>query len=701
MNEKEILERIKEEDISIPDSVKPDAMRRRLDSINFSTQEEPSADLFSAKKRNRKKKWMRTATAIAATAAVLGGCVVCWQIFENSKSIPTEDTAILLPISSNTNLDENAYTLAYKKLKAYGTYEKLSRYFQSKKKTTMDFAENSIDQSADMTESTGSTSSTNVRTQGVDEGDLVKADADYIYTYSNYVSSDGDYKYALKIYEADSEDPKEVCDFKINTSEKSLDNLQIQDMYLYGDKLVFVGEQFGVDEKLAKEIYAADGGDFSNFHADSWYHPSYYENYSDMMYPCDGASYTRTLVYDISDRTKPVLESSTFQDGSLESSRMVDGIVYVITDRNFHTEEIKKRKPSTYIPQVCGQLLDEDAIYVEKDQSGSSYVVLSSYDITKHSYISKAANYGNSTDLYMSSQNLYILSNGERVKESRQKQDNAEDYTKIVTYRFKDGMLCREASGYIPGYTEDDYCLDEKDGYLRAVTTYYTKDTYDEVNGLFILDEDLKIVGKLTGIAKNESIYSSYFLGDTAYFVTFEQTDPLFAVDVSDPAHPTILSELKMNGYSDYLHPLDDTHLLGIGVDGDENGNLTYIKLALYDISDARQVKEVDKFILDYASYAEVLYNPNALYIDTDRKEFGFSAEFAIPSSHRKEINCDNYLYKADYLLFSYDDAGIYKKAKQTLKKDDEYWGDAIGRGVRIDETFYFVNVGEWVKALK
>lgn len=250
----------------------------------------------------------------------------------------------------------------------------------------------------------------------------------------------------------------------------------------------------------------------------------------------------------------------------------------------------------------------------------------------------------------------------------------------------------RMASGTVNGYIFNDYCVDEQNGYLRVVTTYYNTDGIPK-NGLFVLDSNLKQVGSIKGLAKNETIYSARFTGDMAYFVTYRNTDPLFTVDLSDPENPVLMGALKLPGHSDYLHPVTDTLLLGIGEETTSNGTTVGLKLSLYDISNPKKVKEISKKVLKNYDDTEVLYNPNALYINTEKKEFGFCVE----SYGKGTKDYGGY----DYLLYNYDEAkGLTLKAKNVLIKDNTGYQELQARGFRIENDFYIVSVAEKIKAM-
>ncbi len=194
-----------------------------------------------------------------------------------------------------------------------------------------------------------------------------------------------------------------------------------------------------------------------------------------------------------------------------------------------------------------------------------------------------------------------------------------------------DGLtIAYQGRGEVPGNVLNQFSMDEHNGYLRVATTVGEVWQGTSVNNIYVLDEDLAIVGKVEDLAKGERIYSARFILDRAYMVTFKNTDPLFVIDLSDPTAPTVLGELKIPGYSDYLHPYDETHLIGIGkesVDGSQvdgrGTNFAYyqgLKLSLFDVSDVNNPIEVSKFnIGDRGTYSEALYDHKAFLFDKEK----------------------------------------------------------------------------------
>lgn len=159
------------------------------------------------------------------------------------------------------------------------------------------------------------------------------------------------------------------------------------------------------------------------------------------------------------------------------------------------------------------------------------------------------------------------------------------------------GKTTYTGSGRVPGYVQDQFSLSELDGYLRVATTtgrwnrWWLPAEEQTVSSshVYVLagDQALDVVGHVGGIAPGERIWSVRFVGDKGYMVTFRNIDPLFTLDLSSPAAPTVKGELKVPGVSTYIHPLDDGHLLTIGMGGNEEGlDWGHTQLSLFDVTD-------------------------------------------------------------------------------------------------------------------
>jgi uncharacterized secreted protein with C-terminal beta-propeller domain len=210
-------------------------------------------------------------------------------------------------------------------------------------------------------------------------------------------------------------------------------------------------------------------------------------------------------------------------------------------------------------------------------------------------------------------------------QESIRKKEIDQTTTAIHKIAISNGAITYIARGDVPGTLKDQFAMDEHDGNLRVATTssVYTSRGQYEYNNVFVLDSGMKTIGSLTHIAEQEQIYATRFIGDRLYMVTFKRVDPFFVIDLSSPTSPKILGKLKIPGYSDYLHPYDATHIIGVGKETGTNdwGGVSTkgIKIALFDVTDVEHPTQVDKVeIGDSGTDSAVL---------SDHKAFLFNKE--------------------------------------------------------------------------
>lgn len=282
----------------------------------------------------------------------------------------------------------------------------------------------------------------------------------------------------------------------------------------------------------------------------------------------------------------------------------------------------------------------------------------------------------------------------------------AKELEKTVIHKIaiNNGNLEYKATGEVTGNVLNQFSMDEHNGYFRIATTKNrTWSQFEEVNfesysNLFILDENLKVVSGLEGLAKKEQIYSVRFMQDRAYMVTFEQIDPLFVIDLKDPLNPKVLGELKIPGFSTYLHPYDNNLLIGLGKDTyvNEWGGVMSkgVKLSLFDVADIGAPKEIDTYVL-----GGVGTDSYALY---EHKAFLFSKEknlLVIPAT----IMEDGYNWESSYfkgsVVFDIDETGF--KLKGQISHEDEldstsqkripYYSpdESVKRNLYIDDVLY------------
>ena len=417
-------------------------------------------------------------------------------------------------------------------------------------------------------------SGTNVQVDGVDEADIVKTDGKCIYTVVDN---------SLIIVNAYPSKSAQIL------SKIELDH-DITSIFINKDKLV-------VFESL-REYGKHD-------HEDTYYHW--------------GADYaTSVKVYDISDKSNPVLDNEITVDGSYWDSRMIGNYVYVIAVQTAYYLNDVVELPQICLDDTVLEIPAEEVLHTSQNEYDSNFVTILSFDVNRVIEDTSQLGFGSfflgsSSKLYMSQNNMYLTCN---------EYDAAVSYrstTAIHRIHLDDGKMEYNASSRVPGRVLNQFSMDEYDSYFRLATT--TGSTWDNSSGnhLYVLDDNMDNIGALENIAPGERIYSARFMGDRCYLVTFKEVDPFFVIDVSNPSSPKVLGELKITGYSDYLHPYDQDHIIGIGketVDGLYQG----VKISLFDVSDVSNPREISKYeIGDRGTDSPILDDHKALLFDREK----------------------------------------------------------------------------------
>jgi len=444
---------------------------------------------------------------------------------------------------------------------------------------------------------------TNVQVEGIDEADILKNDGKYLYIASNRdywdngKKSEKNKSFAqVSIVGLKAEGKLEkistitLFEGKVDAPEREM----VSGLFLSGDKLVAVTNTCGGFSPYAR------------------------------IMPGSRPQRQQTVVrvYDIKDRAKPKLEKTYKQDGSYLSARLVDYKLCVIS--NYYVDVYngklgRKDIIPCYTVDEKEKQIPAGRIYIAKTEPTPSYLVVTTLSLKElKKEPEKAAVLGCGENIFCSGDYLYaartIYPSYDIVEEtSRPSKDIViEDdpasakapkpapeipfeKTEIYKFSIKDapGFL---TSASVTGHLLNQFSMDEYEGNVRIATTQerWTNKGRDSSSNIYVLDAQLKQLGSIRSIAPNERIYAVRFTGKTGYVVTFEQIDPLFVVDLSNPKKPKITGELKIPGFSNYLHPVGDNLLVGIGRPGTETGITDGIKISLFDVSDPKKPKEVD-----------------------------------------------------------------------------------------------------------
>ena len=444
-------------------------------------------------------------------------------------------------------------------------------------------------------------SSTNLRELGVDEADVVKTDGRYLYILKDYSE--------VLIVRAEGSEVSLVSVIKLDQGREVSRNMA--DLYIDGDILcVAAGESFYNEERLEK------------LKVTSWYYSGWEEH-------------TILYTYDISDRAKPEATGCVEQDGYYQESRKVGDYIYLYSQFRPYLDEDYEN--SSIIPKAGGSEIAAGQVAIPNTIAYANYLIVSGVDLKDPSGVTdvKALVSGGGT-YYVSPQNLYAMIGYYRTNTQK---------TEIVKFHYEEGKIEGIGACDLKGYVNNTFSVDEYEGNLRVLTTYtgsdygaaleaisnllgldyYDSEQWVRHNALFVLDESMKLIGKVKGIAKDEEIRSARFFGDTAYFVTFRNTDPLFTADLSDPTAPKLTGELKVSGFSSYLHPYGDGKLLGIGYEADEEtGRVTGLKLSMFDVSDPLHVTETDRMVVKNITWCPAIENYKCILADASKNLIGF-----------------------------------------------------------------------------
>lgn len=715
-NDDKIKRTLENEDI--PKELEPENIKKMLDE-----------KVPAQKRKNIKfnRKFAEKVTAIASACAVIAGGSAIY--YNSSKEKISQQAEI---IDSSTALEkiessENNIQPLTKKGSYMNGAENYEQIYSMIKKTsenssanrgfgtygafdnTMEIAEDADGsaeyESNDMAESIeeiADYSDTYNQEENVLEADIVKTDGKNIYYVSN--NYDDNYKNISEIHYASVDNGTFTNSGSINLND-SLSNyfgenystqVYVQDMYLYNDMLIVLG--------------TLNGYDYSDETA--WY------NYNDTCF---------VTFYTVGEN--PELIDTYYQDGSYNDVRITpDGYMYLITDYSpvsysyiENYEQIEKYIPSCGITDEI-EFIPAENILLPADIEESytmGYSVIGSIDLTQSgtfSTVETKALAGYSGDIYCSGQNLYTTLSGTE--------------TEITRISINSGSINPEASVTVNGRVKDQFSMSEYDGYFRIAVTndeyeetyhsyyddetawnkivdtitgedsgYYSYELTKRDNKLYVLDMDLNIVGSVEDFGIDETIKSVKFDKNIAYVVTYEQTDPLFAIDLSDPTNPTILDEFKILGYSTYMQEWDENTLLGFGVNADENGIETGIKLTMFDSSDPYNLNALSTYTIDRTNdqwlYSEAVYEHKALLIAPEKNIIGIPVIFENYAYYDVGTEITN---TSKYMFFEYNNNEFIFKGEISYIEDSA-WVSGFSRAVYIGDYVYALSADKFISA--
>ncbi|WP_261305326.1 beta-propeller domain-containing protein [Paenibacillus andongensis] len=576
-------------------------------------------------------------------------------------------------------------------------------------------------------------SSTNVQVQGVDESDVVKTDGTYIYTVNKQRII------VTQAYPSDQMKVLSILDFPKNQDTQ----FQPSEIYVDDKHLIVLGNSY------QSYIPVPNNGE-----------SGITEKKMILPMPMRSQGTAKVMVYDLSDRSNLKLEKEVELEGNYVSSRKIGSSLYFISNKyvNYYQyrELADKEKAKTalipaYRDSAAGDSFTSvplNQVYYLPKALEPNYVLIGGINLNELNQTMNVTSYlGSGQNVYASEENLYVaVTNYEqmRIQPMRMPAGDAAQGIRVgepngviqsfelpkqetIIYQFglNEGKAEYKHTGKVPGRLLNQFSMDEHNGYFRLATTTGEVGRTDEgtsKNHVFILDGNLNEKGKIENIAPGERIYSTRFMGDRAYMVTFKNTDPLFVMDLKDPAAPKLLGALKIPGYSDYLHPYDENHIIGFGKDTIEVDNknpngpqsIAYyqgMKVALFDVTDVNNPKEKFKELIgDRGTDSELLHNHRALLFSKEKNLLSFPVNVMKIDPNQTTNNpkmpanaYGNFAFQGAYVYnldlekgFQFR-GGITHLTQEDLQKAGQYVqaGDKqVQRVLYIGDTLYTVSNG-------
>jgi uncharacterized secreted protein with C-terminal beta-propeller domain len=425
--------------------------------------------------------------------------------------------------------------------------------------------------------------STNLQVSGVDEADIIKHDSNHIF----YIKSNEKKLFITKF--------NEDLDTKTDPITLNLDKTP-NALFLQNNRLVIIypnsSDFWSIWQTPQSEI---------------WQRESLVE------------------IYDVSD-IKSIKKIASYKiDGEIVDSRIANEKLYIIS-RFMPSNEKLKPVLKDNIQNKKIDIVDFTNLYAPSKLNQAPYITsILEFDL-QGELIDKINYVGSSNTMMATTKSIYFISDTYPVYYSF---IDFEKRSRVYKFSIKEALEYK-GSTFIDGSVINQFCLSEKDDVLRVATTSGSSWRDDTNNLLYLIKEDensLKVISKLENLGlKGESLKSVRFVGDSAFLVTFKQTDPLYSIDLSDIYNPKVLGELKIEGFSTYFHPVSEDLILSIGRDADSSGRVLGVQVELFDIKDLKNPKLLDKIkIGDSSTYAEALYNHKAFTFRQSDNLFSFA----------------------------------------------------------------------------
>lgn len=516
-------------------------------------------------------------------------------------------------------------------------------------------------------------SKTNTQVQGVDEADIVKTDGTYIYYLTN--------EKLTIINTENASQMKEMSTIKFD------ETFTPEEIFLNNDKIIVIGKRYEYD-KTERKIGIDE--DFL------------YPNYMDK-------TYTSAKLYNVKDKTNPTLERTVEVEGDYLTARMIGSNVYIASNKYMYYAYICNTYKSTelneddfkphYLDTATSnetKSINFDCIYYIPEFEDTNYLNIVAFNITNNQEANVESYLGAGEEIYASKENLYVT----KTKYDYERKNKTSITTEIYKFNLNNANCTFAKAGDVPGSVLNQFSMDECNGYFRIATTDSTSwNSESNTNNLYVLNENLETIGKIEGLAKGERIYSVRFMGNRAYMVTFVETDPLFVIDLSNPTTPTVLGELKIPGYSTYLHPYDENHIIGFGENTEtkEDGNVVTIgmKMALFDVTNPTSPKEMYSMdIGERGTYSELLYNHKALLFSKEKNIIAFPISISEGENYHSNLKFQGAIVYGLDLENGFNLKGKIAHMQITEGYNDYDYTKEVERIIYIDNNLYTLSEG-------
>jgi inhibitor of cysteine peptidase len=611
-------------------------------------------------------------------------------------------------------------------------------------------------------EADGDYSGTNVQVQGVDEADVVKTDGEYIYQVNRQRIV------IVKAYPSEKMKVESITSFNEMNFNPVEMYIHGDKLVVIGNSYVnYIVPQKHIEEKDTRKsngltekdpVNQVQGKDTIQVQfkeeiqveqvQPKIYPPPYYHSET-----------VKAVIYDISDKTNPKKLREVDLEGYYISSRKIGPHLYIIANKYIDYYRIMDKSAAEYQDYKAEPAYRDTAVkddFIDVDFKSiryfpecvePNYMIIAGIDIDNIDKQADISTYlGSGQNIYASLENLYVTITGyrqidikpdvETSTDSGEKSSDSssgvssdtepavdakiavirgpqvinEENTMIYKFALDKGNVIYRSKGEVPGRILNQFSMDENGKFFRIATTtgqIWRDDEFTSKNNIYILNDVLDIKGKIEDIAPGEQIYSVRFMGDRAYMVTFRTVDPLFVIDLKDPEKTKILGALKIPGYSDYLHPYDENHIIGFGKDTVElKGQAYYLgmKIALFDVTDvSNPIQKFTENIGDRGTESEILRNHKALLFSKEKGLMAFPVTVMEVKGKNKFM--DNGF--PEYGQFSFQGAYVYNidlvngftlKGRITHLSKDDYlrsgtgWYDSdknISRLLYIKDNLY------------